>query len=229
MKKTDFTGENGHIIATWDADTGGWQFRPAALGAVMTATDLRALGLDAPLATQPPLPAPQAFSQRDPQWAQVRLGTSAYTLGNAGCAVTAAAMVASVVQPDITPGTLVEWLNVNFGFTGGGLLYWSKVAEAVPGLRFVGYHLWRSVPADLARLALALESGPQVIQVDFHPSTAALDSHFVTALRLVDDGADVDIIDPWTGATGCLLSLYSAPGWTVGRAIYALAEFENGK
>lgn len=225
MEQTDFTGANGHIIVTWDDAAHAWVFRPAALGATLTAADLHALGLDAPLSARPPRPDPQAFSQRDARWAQVRLGASAYTLGNAGCAVTAAAMVASVVQPDITPLTLVNWLNVNFGFTGGGLLYWSKVAEAVPGLAFAGYHLWRSVPADLARLALALHTGPQVIQVDFHPQTAALDSHFVTALRVLDDGADVEIIDPWTGNMGTLLGLYGAPGWTLSRAVYALAEF----
>jgi len=226
MNRDDFTGDNAYIRVTWDAAAGVWRFTPMQAGASLMVGDWQALGLDVPFVPSVPRPAPQAFSQRDPRWANIRLGSSAYTMGGAGCAVTAAAMVASVVQPGITPLWLMEWLNVNFGFTGGGLIYWGKVAEAVPGLTFVGYHLWRSVPADLARLTLALHAGPQVIQVDFHPDTGALDSHFVTALRLLDGGEDVEIIDPWTGETGALLSLYSAPGWTLARAVYALAEFE---
>jgi hypothetical protein len=226
LNREDFSGDERWITATWDAETQQWQFRPAYLSVVMTATEIQALGLDDPLTSPLPRPEPQAFSQRDPRWADVHLGASAYTMGSAGCAVTAAAMVASVVQPAVTPLTLVDWLNVNYGFTGGGLLYWGKVAEAVPGLKFVAYHLWRAVPADMALLALALQNGPQVIQVDFHPETATLDSHFVTAVRLLDDGADLEIIDPWTGASGPLLALYSAQNWTLARAVYALVEFK---
>jgi len=229
MNRENFTGENAHIRVTWDAAAGVWRFTPMQAGATLMVGDWQLLGLDLPFTPAMPRPAPQEFSQRDPRWAHIRLGSSDYTLGSAGCAVTAAAMVASVVQPDITPLGLVEWLNVNFGFTGGGLLYWGKVAEVIPKLQFVGYHLWRSVPADLARLTLALNAGPQIIQVDFHPETSSLDSHFVTALRLLNGGEDIEIIDPWTGEPGALLSLYSAPGWTLARAIYALAEFEfNG-
>jgi hypothetical protein len=143
---------------------------------------------------------------------------------NAGCAVTACAMAASVIQPDITPLSLVTWLNANNGFTSGGLLYWAKAAEAVPGLSFVNYHVWRDVSADLATLRTALLGGPQVVQVDFRPG-GALDSHFVTAVGMTADGQDLDVIDPWTGERGMLLTLYGGAGWSLARAVYALAEF----
>lgn len=178
-----------------------------------------------------PLPVPArviGYSQRDPRWANVRLGTSAYTMGAAGCAVTSVAMLASAVDPAFTPLDMVTWLNSNGGFTSGGLLYWSKAAQAVTGLAFVNYHVWRSVSADLPVFRDALARGPQVLQVDFKPATAVLDSHFVLALGLTAAGFDVDIIDPWTGARGTLLGLYSGSGWTLSRAVYAMAEYRIG-
>ena len=169
-----------------------------------------------------------AFSQRDPRWANVKLGASSYTMGSAGCAVTASAMVATTVSASLTPLDLVNCLNANGGFTSGGLLYWSKIPACVPGLRFVQYHLWRDVAADLALLERALATGPQVVQVDFKPTTTALDSHFVTALGFTADKSDLNIIDPWTGNAGTLLQLYGKPDWTLQRAVYALAHFAGG-
>lgn len=225
MDKTQFTGPGGgYIVATWNESSARWQYRPVTGGPLLTDAEIAELGLDAPLVI-PAQYAPKAFSQRDTRWGSVHLGTSAYTMSSAGCAVTACAMVASTVKPDITPLDLVNWLNANNGFTSGGLLYWSKVADCVSGLSFVDYHLWRDVAADLDKLKRALLVRPQVIQVDFHPATAALDSHFVTAVSFTADGADLNIIDPWTGQTGALLKLYSKAGWTLSRAIYALAEF----
>jgi hypothetical protein len=169
-----------------------------------------------------------AYSQRDPRWANVRLGASAYTMGGAGCAVTSVAMLASAVNKDFTPLDMVTWLNANGGFTSGGLLYWSKAAQAATGLTYVNYHIWRSVAADLPILRGALDKGPQVIQVDFKPATTVLDSHFVVALSLTQDGQDINIIDPWTGGRGTLLGLYANENWTLARAVYALAEYRIG-
>ena len=176
-------------------------------------------------APSPPALRVIAFSQRDPRWASVHLGGSAYTMGGAGCAVTASASVATQVNPDMTPLQLVTWLNGNGGFTSGGLLYWSKVGEAVDGLRYVNYHLWRKEPADIVRLADALGRCAQVVQVDFKPATVALETHFVVALSMTEGGADVNIIDPWTGGRGTLLGLYGTAGWDLKRAVYAMAEF----
>ncbi len=225
MQHADFDGRNGYIEVVWDVETRRWVYRPVYVQAqaALTATELTALGLDAPLA-RPEVGAVPAFSQRDPRWANVRLGKSNYTMGSAGCAVTAAAMVAATVAPDTTPGTLVEALNANNGFTSGGLLYWSKITDVIPALRFVRYDLWRTIPAEIILLQAALSVCPQVIQVDFHPQTSGLDSHFVTALRMTDDD-DVEIIDPWTGEAGTLLGMYGRSGWTVARAVYALAQF----
>ena len=185
------------------------------------------------LAAEPvPEPTPQpsparvfAFSQRDARWASIHLGTSSYTMGSAGCAVTAATMLATVLDPTLTPGDVVEWLNTNGGFTSGGLLYWAKVAAMVTDLEWVKYYLWRDAPADIDLLHTVLARGPTVVQVDFVPG-GALNTHFVVALSMTEDGKDVNIIDPWTGKRGTLLELYGAAGWDLRRAVYAMAEYD---
>lgn len=181
-----------------------------------------------PEPTPEPEPDPRraiAYSQRDERWARVPLGRSSYTMYGAGCAVTDVAIIGTLADPSFTPLDMVTWLNANGGFTSGGLLYWAKAAEAVPGLDFVDYYVWRQVPADIAKLKEALAHNPQVIQVDFKPSTAALDTHFVVALGMTEDETDVNIIDPWTAGRGTLLGLYAAAGWDLRRAVYAMAEF----
>lgn len=223
--RENFAGpEQGYIVATWNEQAARWQFRAVTGGPLLSDDEIHALGLDAALEGIEKQ-APLAYSQRDSRWAGIRLDGSNYTMGGAGCAVTACAMVASSVEPAITPLELVTWLNANGGFTSGGLLYWAKVAQFVDGLTFVDYHLWRKVAADIEKLKAALRVGPQVVQVDFKPATSTLDTHFVTALSMTEDGKDVNIIDPWTGEHTTLLIAYSEQGWTLARAIYALAEF----
>ena len=168
---------------------------------------------------------PLAFSQRNPHWAHIPLGKSRYTIGSAGCAVTAVAMLATMCEPAITPGRLVERLNTANSFTQDGLLLWYKTAAAVDGLEYISYKRWHLGGANMPVVKSALSYGPQIIQVDFKPQTSALDTHFVLALRMTNDGNDIWVCDPWTGDRGTLLELYGQPGWDLARAVYALAEF----
>jgi len=172
-----------------------------------------------------PCYAPVAYSQRNPHWAHIALGASRYTIGSAGCAVTAVAMLGTLAEPSLTPGILTIRLGVLGGFTSDGLLYWQKAAYAVDGLEWLDYRKWPSENADMDYVRSALERGPQIVQVDFKPKTSPLDTHFVLGLAMTEDGEDIDIIDPWAGQRGTLLGLYAQPGWDLARAIYALAEF----
>lgn len=173
---------------------------------------------------EPEIPRMLAFTQRDSRWASVRLGGSAYTMGGSGCAVTSVAILGTLAEPTSTPLDLVTHLNSNGGFTNG-LLYWAKAAEFYDGLSFVTYKKWTESPADMAYVRAVIERNPQVIQVDFHPG-GALNTHFVVAESMTADGQDIDIIDPWTGERGTLLGAYGIQGWTLARAVYALAEFK---
>ena len=171
-------------------------------------------------------PAIKALSQRDPRWRDKTLGSSNTTLGKAGCVVTALAMYGTQVEPDLTPDVLNDRVKDLGGFTPDGRLYWKKGAEAIPGVTWVKYSVWRDKPADVGQVEAALAKGPVILQVDFTPATSALDSHFVLALRMGEDGADIYMIDPWTGKRGYLLEEYAKADWDLARAIYAMSVYK---
>jgi hypothetical protein len=179
----------------------------------------------------PPQPGPdeptvKALSQRDPRWRDKQLGNSSYTLGESGCVVTAVAMFGTQVEPDLTPDVLNDRVRDLGGFTPDGRLYWKKGAESIPGVTWVKYSVWRDGPADVEAVATELSKRPAILQVDFKPATSALDSHFVLALRMSEDGEDVYMIDPWTGKRGYLLEEYANADWDLARAIYAMSVYK---
>lgn len=178
----------------------------------------------APPEPPPPQVGIRVFGQRDPAWAADRMLPSTLTIGAAGCAMVSACMIATRKDASLTPKELNRRLSANGGYTAAGLLWWAKVAEAVPGLRFKQYHTWRTVPkpdADMNVVRAALQRGPCVIQVDHVPG-GALNSHFVVAFE--DLGDDIRIADPWTGEVTTLRARY----WngTLPQSIFALAEYE---
>ncbi len=61
------------------------------------------------------------YSQTDSRWSNIRLGSSRYTIGTAGCTTTAMAMVESTVRGyTVTPATLVKEVR----YSSSGDLYW---------------------------------------------------------------------------------------------------------
>ena len=94
------------------------------------------------------IPVP-AFGQDDPRWSDVRLGPSTDTLGDEGCAVTSAAMVAAFYGIKTDPQQLNAFLTRTGGFTGDGLIHWSRVPSIAP-----------------AHLELAYNGGPSYELID---------------------------------------------------------------
>jgi hypothetical protein len=78
------------------------------------------------------IPVP-VFTQNDPRWTFQLLGPTDDTVGQAGCAITSAAMVLSAYGVDIDPGRLNQYLTTHNGYTGDGKVYWEKAAEVAPG------------------------------------------------------------------------------------------------
>jgi Peptidase_C39 like family len=68
-----------------------------------------------------------AFAQDDPRWSDVRLGPSTDTLGDEGCAVTSAAMVATFYGIKTDPRQLNAFLTRTGGLDQDGLIDWSRV------------------------------------------------------------------------------------------------------
>jgi hypothetical protein len=90
-----------------------------------------------------------AFAQDDPRWSDVRLGPSTDSLGDEGCAVTSAAMVVAFYGIKTDPRQLNAFLTRTGGFTGDGLIHWSRVASIAP-----------------AHLELAYNGGPSYKLID---------------------------------------------------------------
>jgi hypothetical protein len=78
------------------------------------------------------IPVP-VFTQDDPRWTFTLLGPTDETMGQAGCAVTSAAMVLSAYGVDTDPDRLNQYLTTHSGYTDDGSLYWEKAAEVAPG------------------------------------------------------------------------------------------------
>ena len=93
------------------------------------------------------------LSQRDKQWANVKIGRSNLTVGNYGCVITDLSMLSDWYSryrgsgEFKTPETLARKLE----FTHNGLLYWGSI-EKVLGFKFD----WRSYIYDEKRISDAL-------------------------------------------------------------------------
>ena len=87
---------------------------------------------------------------------------------------------------------------------------------------YIVYEGWmtRSDSRMLPRIEEYLLSGrPVVARVDFRPSTAAWEQHWVLLLAPAVDG-DYLMCDPWTGEQGLLSVAYGIPGVDVLEALF---------
>ena len=70
-----------------------------------------------------------AFRQADPKWHHDPLGDTTDTLGQAGCALTSAAMVLKWYGVDTDPKRLNAYLTDHHGYVGSGYIIWEKAAN----------------------------------------------------------------------------------------------------
>ena len=86
------------------------------------------------------LPDRVAFRQKDPRWANERLGGSSETLETDGCLVTATAMALGNLGFDTDPGDLNARLKSVGGYTPRGWLIWSGIDKATNGQATARYY-----------------------------------------------------------------------------------------
>lgn len=121
------------------------------------------------------------LSQRDPRWANIKLGTSNTTIGDFGCTITA---IASILGT--TPDVVNERMKAVNGFASGNLVIWAKIAEAFPGTQV--HRVWSYNNEDVAK------NVPNVIvEVDGAPIGGA--RHWLRYL------GNQKAMDPWDGKT----------------------------
>jgi hypothetical protein len=132
------------------------------------------------------------FSQRDPRWAGDLLGNSTYTIGQAGCLITAAASMLSDFGCNTDPHRLNAWLTDHNGYKDGCLLRFAALA----GLGADLVQLIRPPAAPLAGTVLdALDAGHGVIAELPRDATG---THWVRICAgVLDRGFTWYIMDPW--------------------------------
>ena len=80
------------------------------------------------------------FSQKDPQWASERLGTTSDTMGRDGCLVTAAAMALTNLGFQTNPKDLNKRLTATKSYTNRGWLIWDGIRRATDGRAKATYY-----------------------------------------------------------------------------------------
>ncbi len=144
---------------------------------------------------------PQTYSQNDQRWKNATLGTNG-TIGEYGCLVADAAMVASYFGHLETPLTLNEKLKKNDGYVNGNLLVWGAIEKIYSDIVYEGQ---TQTPDPLTQgemdeiRSIVDKKFPVFLQIDTIPATSGLDEHWVLAIDY--DGDDFIVQDPWDGAT----------------------------
>jgi len=169
------------------------------------------------------------YSQRHPHWVNTALGTSAATIGNYGCLISA--LASGLADLEITlygrepdPGSLNRWLARNNGFTQGNLLVFGAVVKL--GVEMAHYVDCSQRPAPLDVIADALAQRAIVLaEVDFRPG-GSRNQHWVRILPTKKNltsaeqkaalEKDCYVMDPWMPdrySWRWLMSGYALPSW----------------
>jgi len=135
------------------------------------------------------------YTQRDPQWGNIFLPGSSYSLLLAGCAVTSVAMVCRSYGQNITPATIA---GDSSRFIGGDLWNWAfscngKTTE------------WIGNSYDRVK-EIVKENKPVILRL-VAPSVSGL--HFIVAYGWDDERNDFKIHDPYYGPDKLLSERYS--------------------
>lgn len=151
------------------------------------------------------------LSQRDPRWANDRMGNSSCTIGRFGCLITSITMALRWFGKDIEVKELNRWLSANGGYVNGtGNLYWGAIPKLYPDIYMHTAINCASIPAPLDKIdALLVKNIPVIVEVDFNPSTVPIDQHWV--LIIGKQGDDYIVNDPWYGDTGSFKQRYGSP------------------
>lgn len=83
----------------------------------------------------------KGWGQIDTRWKNTPMGNQGGTIGQYGClcvSITKLAIQCGLKDTSFTPDVLVKWLNSNKGFTNGANLVWSKIDDAIPGMKYDG-------------------------------------------------------------------------------------------
>lgn len=146
------------------------------------------------------------YNQRDTRWAKHPLGTKS-TIGDNGCLLNCASMVANALGHASNPYQLNLWYTHNGGYASGNLFIWEKLPQLYPDIKYNGM-VYNPSPAKIKE-AIRKNELP-IIYVDFNDKTPYIEMHWVLGIG-IDMDDNILVADPWTGTIVRLYEVYSKP------------------
>jgi len=160
--------------------------------------------------------SPVNYSQQDPAWKSVKIGSSSETIGHVGCALTGVAMLVSGHGYPETPKTLNAKLKARGGFVDAAIL-WGAVTSIYPQIVYRNLVLCRDTAAPLAQIDASIAAGqPVLVEVDSSPK-AGLQTHWVVLYK--KRGDDYLMLDPWPHPTESGQEVPLMPRYSHGKAL----------
>lgn len=130
------------------------------------------------------------YNQRDPRWANVRMGSSVGAIGAVGCLITSVASMLSDAGKILTPDMLNTWLTQNGGFVSGNLFVYNSI-DKLGAVKFSTRIDCPLTAAPMAQLDAEI-NGSNFVIVKVNNGLPP-DYHWV---RYLGKG---EMVDPWYG------------------------------
>lgn len=130
------------------------------------------------------------LSQRDPKWANIKLGFGTGTIGQFGCTITAITMLLNSKGANLTVDKVNQTMKDKGAFGGdpANLVWWAKLPQAFPQITSV--YKYYSYDNEVVK-GLINQGYPVVVCVDGSPIGAS--QHWVLYV------GDQTLLDPWDG------------------------------
>jgi len=130
------------------------------------------------------LPNIASLSQNDEKWRRKHLGTSAVTIGTAGCLLCSACVCLRFYGKDIFPDRLNERMKEVGGYYDGNMWIWTAVSKIYPDIGHKRTIECYNDPAPLNEIEKRLDEGHPVIVMTFVGKV----THFVTIFGYDEKG-----------------------------------------
>jgi hypothetical protein len=142
-----------------------------------------------PIIIQPTQNMFTMFSQQDPQWANMKLGSSVYTVGRYGCLSTVICMGYNwLFGKSITPA----WIIPQLGYNSDGMLLWPSLSSV--GLKLVS-RISQSKTIPSQAIADAWKNPDVITALEINNGV-----HFVWQVGRWYPILGYRMVDPWTGS-----------------------------
>ena len=155
------------------------------------------------------------YGQKDLPWGPEVLGTGTSTFAQVGCTVCSYAMCRADKGHPENPWDVNVQLKEKNGYANGNLLNWVQLNSCYPDTAWIERIDYRSVAADLQRIADHLAKGNSVIVEVSAKPIGGTAYHFMKVHSVDVSKGTVIVDDPWYKETADITAKHSIPGRAV--------------